>query len=207
MGKVRAPRLFLHGDRIGCDHCSRAARHGRRRGHDTRGQPSRRSRRHCRPTYAPPSTPLEMRLTMALRNRAELTRLLADQQDPASPDYHRWLTPDEFTARFGPTDADLARVARWLKKKGFTVKSADASTREITFTGIGRAGADRFRREDCRDPRRPQLREYHRPGCARGPGAADRVDRTASTTCCTARLLFRNRASSASSPELRQWPG
>ncbi len=72
-------------------------------------------------TYAPPSAPLEMHLTMALRNRAELTRLLADQQDPASPDYHRWLTPDEFTARFGPTDADLARVARWLKKKGFTV--------------------------------------------------------------------------------------
>ena len=86
-------------------------------------------------TNAAPSTPLEMRLTMALRNPAELTRLLADQQDPASPDYHRWLTPDEFTARFGPSDADLARVARWLKKKGFTINSADASTREITFTG------------------------------------------------------------------------
>ena len=86
-------------------------------------------------TYAPHSMPLEMHLTMAIRNRAELTRLLADQQDPASPDYHRWLTADEFTARFGPTDADLARVARWLKKKGFALKSADASTREITFTG------------------------------------------------------------------------
>jgi subtilase family serine protease len=86
-------------------------------------------------TNASPTAPLEMRLTMALRNRAELTRLLADQQDPASPDYHRWLTPDQFAARFGPTDADLARVARWLKKKGFTIKSADASTREITFTG------------------------------------------------------------------------
>src|ERR1019366_6810302 len=81
------------------------------------------------------SQPLAMHLTMALRNRAELTRLLADQQNPASPQYHRWLTPDEFTGRFGPTDAELARVARWLKKKGFTVKSADASTREVSFTG------------------------------------------------------------------------
>ena len=80
--------------------------------------------------------PLAMRLTMAIRNRAELTRLLADQQNPASPQYHRWLTPDEFTGRFGPTDADLARVARWLKKTGFTVKSADASTREVSFTGM-----------------------------------------------------------------------
>ena len=83
---------------------------------------------------ASPSRPLAMYLTMALRNRAELTRLLADQQNPASPQYHRWLTPDEFTARFGPTGADLARVARWLKKKGFTVRSADASTREVSFT-------------------------------------------------------------------------
>ena len=84
---------------------------------------------------ASPSQPLAMHLTMALRNRAELARLLADQQNPASPEYHRWLTPDEFTSRFGPTDADLARVARWLKKESFTVKSTDASTREVSFTG------------------------------------------------------------------------
>ena len=79
--------------------------------------------------------PLAMYLTMALRNRAELARLLADQQNPASPQYRQWLTPDEFTSRFGPTDADLARVAQWLKKEGFTVTSADASAREISFTG------------------------------------------------------------------------
>ena len=84
---------------------------------------------------APASQPLAMRFTLALRNRNELARVLADQQNPASPDYHRWLTPDEFTSRFGPTDTDLARVTGWLKKKGFTVNSADASTREISFTG------------------------------------------------------------------------
>jgi subtilase family serine protease len=80
------------------------------------------------------SRPLAMHLTMALRNGAELTRLLADQQNPASSQYRRWLTPDEFTSRFGPTDGDLARVARWLRESGFTVTSADASTREVSFT-------------------------------------------------------------------------
>jgi len=84
---------------------------------------------------ASPSQPLAMRLTMALRNRDDLAKLLADQQDPASPQYHRWLTPGAFTSRFGPTDADVARVSLWLKKKGFTVNVADASTREISFTG------------------------------------------------------------------------
>jgi subtilase family serine protease len=84
---------------------------------------------------ASPSQPLAMRLTMAIRNSDDLARLLADQQNPASPEYHRWLTPDAFTSRFGPTAADLARVTQWLKAKGFTVNSADASTREVSFTG------------------------------------------------------------------------
>jgi subtilase family serine protease len=83
---------------------------------------------------APPAQTLAMHLTMALRNRAELDRLLADQQDPSSPQYHRWLTPDEFTNRFGPRASDLARVTDWLKRKGFTVESADASTREVLFS-------------------------------------------------------------------------
>ena len=86
-------------------------------------------------TAASATQPLAMRLTMALRHRDDLARLLADQQDPSSPQYHRWLTPDAFTSRFGPTDADLARVTQWLKKKGFTVKSADPSTREVSFAG------------------------------------------------------------------------
>jgi subtilase family serine protease len=86
-------------------------------------------------TAASPSRPLAMRLTMAIHNRDDLARLLADQQNPASPEYHRWLTPDAFTSRFGPTAADLARVTQWLKKKGFTVNSADASTREVSFIG------------------------------------------------------------------------
>src|SRR4029077_20335369 len=58
-------------------------------------------------TAASVSTPLAMRLTMALRHRDNLARLLADQQDPTSSQYHRWLSPDAFTNRFGPTDADL----------------------------------------------------------------------------------------------------
>ncbi|MGC2493420.1 S53 family peptidase [Candidatus Binatus sp.] len=84
---------------------------------------------------ASPSQSLAMRLTMAIRNRDELAKLLADQQNPASPEYHRWLTPAAFTSRFGPTAADLARVTQWLKAKGFTVNSADASTREVSFSG------------------------------------------------------------------------
>jgi kumamolisin len=93
---------------------------------------------------AAPNRPLAMRLTMAIRNRAELDRMLADQQDPASPEYHHWLTPDEFTNRFGPTDADIAKVTRWLTRKGFAVQSADARTRVVNFTGTVAAAEAAF---------------------------------------------------------------
>ena len=86
-------------------------------------------------TQAAPSRTLTMHLTMALRNRADLDRTIAEQQDPASAEYHRWLTPDEFNTRFGPSEADIAKVSRWLKRKGFTVQSADADSRRVTFTG------------------------------------------------------------------------
>jgi subtilase family serine protease len=86
-------------------------------------------------TGAPPSRRLTMHLTMALRTRTELDRTIAEQQDPSSPEYHRWLTSDEFNTRFGPTEADIAKVTRWLKRKGFTVQSADVDSRRVTFTG------------------------------------------------------------------------
>jgi subtilase family serine protease len=61
---------------------------------------------------------------VALRGRdpGGLRALLAAQQDPASPAYHRWLTPAEFGARFGPAPRDLHRVERWLRGRGCRVR-------------------------------------------------------------------------------------
>ena len=36
------------------------------------------------------------------RDQAQLQQLLADQQNPASPDYQRWLSPAQFRSRFAP---------------------------------------------------------------------------------------------------------
>jgi subtilase family serine protease len=72
---------------------------------------------------------LTIRVTFALRNTKELNQLLADQQNPASPRYHRWLTPDEFNARFGRTQAEVAEVRAWLANQGFNVLKA--SPREV----------------------------------------------------------------------------
>src|SRR6185437_7805352 len=50
--------------------------------------------------------------------QAQLQQLLADQQDPKSPNFHKWMTPAEFGAKFGPTDQDIADVTGWLQKSG-----------------------------------------------------------------------------------------
>src|SRR6476646_6906790 len=67
--------------------------------------------------------------------QAKLQQLLADQQDPNSPSYHQWLTPQEFGLRFGPTDQDIADASNWLKKFGFTVDEVGNGRMWINFSG------------------------------------------------------------------------
>jgi len=66
---------------------------------------------------------------------AELDALIAAQQDPNSRLYHKWLTPEEFGARFGLADSDIATVQSWLEQQGFTVSSVSPSKSHITFSG------------------------------------------------------------------------
>jgi subtilase family serine protease len=66
---------------------------------------------------------------------ADLQTLIAAQQNPASPQYHAWLTPDQFAVRFGMSDADIAKTKEWLEQQGFTVQAVSRSKNRITFSG------------------------------------------------------------------------
>jgi pseudomonalisin len=83
---------------------------------------------------ANPAARLALQLTLALRNRGALQQLLRDQQDPASPNYHRWLTPAQFTARFGPSPHDLDAVSQWLGEQGFKITDANLAGRYVRFS-------------------------------------------------------------------------
>jgi len=76
---------------------------------------------------------LTVHVAFALRNQAALTELLSDLNNPASPQYHHWLTPAEFEARFGRTQAEVAAVREWLVNQGFQV--VHESSRGVTSTG------------------------------------------------------------------------
>ncbi|HVN93142.1 MAG TPA: protease pro-enzyme activation domain-containing protein [Terracidiphilus sp.] len=69
---------------------------------------------------------------------AAFKQFLADQQNPASPDYHHWLTAAEIGERFGPSDADVAAIKGWLQSDGLQVTWVAPSK---TFVGFGGTAA------------------------------------------------------------------
>jgi hypothetical protein len=72
----------------------------------------------------------------------DLQSLIASQQAPSSPQYHQWLTPDQFAARFGVANSDIAQVESWLQQQGFAINSVSRSKNRITFSGtVGQAEA------------------------------------------------------------------
>jgi subtilase family serine protease len=90
---------------------------------------------HSPVAHADPSMQLNMQVTLGLRNRAQLDQLLQDQENPASPRYYQWLTPAQFTARFGPSQQNLDAVVQWLRARGLKVTSASLAQRYVRFTG------------------------------------------------------------------------
>ncbi len=77
---------------------------------------------------------VEMSMTLQLRRPEDLGALIMAQQDPQSPHYHRWLTPEEFNARFAPAREDYTAVVDWLERQGFVVRPRISGVR-IDFSG------------------------------------------------------------------------
>ncbi len=100
------------------------------------------------PLWANPQNDLglassQMALTLVIarspEQQAAFEQLLADQQNPASSDYHHWLSPAEIGERFGLSDADLQTVKAWIQSQGLQVNWVSPSR---TFIGFGGAAAN-----------------------------------------------------------------
>jgi subtilase family serine protease len=57
------------------------------------------------------------------------------QNDVSSPDYHHWLHAEEFGDTYGPSDADILAVTRWLESAGLRVQGVSKGKVSIDFTG------------------------------------------------------------------------
>ena len=83
----------------------------------------------------PASQEMQLDVVLPVRDEAGLKTLLRDVYDPTSFAYHRFLTPAEFTERFGPTQADYDKVVQYLKANGLEVVGGSRDGMEVQVKG------------------------------------------------------------------------
>src|SRR5215469_5251015 len=105
----------------------------------------------ARPQYdrgaAPPDLPLNRMLLVLKRGPEQewaLRQLLDEQQDKSSPNYHKWLTPDEFGKDFGPVDQDIQITIAWFQTHGFQIGKVARGRCVIEFSGTAAQVEDAF---------------------------------------------------------------
>ncbi len=95
---------------------------------------------HLARDLGPVESTLEMGDLVLVLKRADaqqsaLDQFNVEQYDPKSPNYHRWLSPQEFGNTFGANQDDIDTTVNWLESQGFTIQEVPASHMAIRFSG------------------------------------------------------------------------
>jgi subtilase family serine protease len=76
-----------------------------------------------------------LQLKRSPESEAALAKEIEELETPGSPQYHQWLTPDQFAQNYGAAPRDIQIVTAWLQAHGFTVNGVPASGLFIDFSG------------------------------------------------------------------------
>jgi subtilase family serine protease len=102
--------------------------------------------------------PMTLVLARSVSQEQAFKQLIADQHNPASPEFHQWLTPTEVGERFGLSDGDLTAITGWLQDEGLRVDWISPSRNLIGFSGtagaVGRAFGTEIHAYDVHGERR-----------------------------------------------------
>jgi subtilase family serine protease len=78
---------------------------------------------------------IRLAVHLPLRNQVELSQLLSNLYDPKNSVFHKYLSVEEFTRRFGPTEQDYNAVVAWAVSNGFTLRSSTPNRRLVALEG------------------------------------------------------------------------
>lgn len=81
---------------------------------------------------ADPNGTTHFSIYLPLSYQAALEQLVNDQTNSSSPSYHKWLTPAQFKAQFGPSPSDVAKVSAKLEAAGFAITAVHTQSIEVT---------------------------------------------------------------------------
>ncbi len=90
---------------------------------------------------------ITLNFNQSAAQKAELTQLLADQQNPKSANYHQWLTPEQYADRFGISQNDLNSISAWLQGQGLTVLNVGRGRTWIAVSGTAAQVENAFQTE------------------------------------------------------------
>ena len=83
----------------------------------------------------PANQPLQLDVVLALRDEGGLENFLREIYDPSSPSYRRFLTVEQFTQRFGPSQEDYDAVVRFAEENGFIVVGGSRDALDVQVKG------------------------------------------------------------------------
>jgi kumamolisin len=83
----------------------------------------------------PPNTNLNLAIGLPLRNRAALSNFLEQVYDPASTNFHHYLTPDQFTEQFSPSLSDYQLVQDFARSNGLAITQTYSNRQLVDVTG------------------------------------------------------------------------
>ncbi|MFY9644142.1 MAG: S53 family serine peptidase [Terriglobales bacterium] len=83
----------------------------------------------------PATQSINFDIVLPLRDRAGLQSFVQEVNDPASAVYHQFLTPQEVTARFGPSQGDWDALVGFAKASGFEIVGGTRDSRDLQLIG------------------------------------------------------------------------
>ncbi len=83
----------------------------------------------------PATQMMNLDIVLPVRNQAGLDQFVEDVYNPQSTSYHHFLTPQQFTAKFGPTQADYDAVLQFAQMNGFTVTGGTRDGMDVQVRG------------------------------------------------------------------------
>jgi subtilase family serine protease len=83
----------------------------------------------------PATQTLHFDVVLPVRDRTGLQQFVQDVNDSASSSYHKFLTPEEFTARFGPTQDEWDTLLAFAKASGFQIVSGSRDAMDLRLIG------------------------------------------------------------------------
>src|SRR6476469_7238526 len=83
----------------------------------------------------PAANRLSLALGLPARDPAGLDAFLASVSDPASPDFRHYLTPEQLTERFGPTQDEYQAVINFSEANGLHVAATHVNRLIVDVSG------------------------------------------------------------------------